>query len=471
MSKSMNWAECNGSSDEEGSVDEQPIARQRKPSEDRSQEPPSQQQQQQHQPHSSSAPSRQQRPRNTNLPDHPPFAAYVSNLNYHVTEDVLGDFFHGGGCNVKDVHIQMSNGKSRGAALVEFRDRESLEKSLGAHDEVLDKRAMHVSVSDKPHRGGGGGNRDRDRGGRGDNDRYARDNRGGDRGGDRRNDRGDRGRDRGGDRGGANNYNRGGDARGADWSRGETRSRGNLPKDSHKTPSTEPGVVASAPAAPPTRKKLDLTPRQAPIDTIGERVTTASSIFGFGKAREEVTPTVAASLTKEVKDLTIDRNKANTDNEATDTSTNNDNKAAADGEEDKKKKEKDHKSPKDSNKKDRNTPRDNRKNEKDHHRGDRRGGTPKSQPSGPDRRAPPHTGATGHGSGGGGGGDAKSKKSKGKPEKSKEKEKHQSEESAEARFLAANEKLQKPVAAVATAPKKVNAFSALMDDDSDSDSN
>ena len=372
----------------------------------------------------------------------------------------------------------MKDGRSRGIAIVEFSDRDSLEKSLGAHETEFEQRSINVGVSDRSSRGGGG---DRNRGGRGDGgDRYSRDGRGGDRGGDRRNDRGGGG----GKGGGGRDYgvSRGGghDNREEGWSRGEARSRGNH-KNSPRgapplpTPSLQPGVVGSSSASstaaassgPPTRKKLELKPRQAPVETIGERVSTsASSIFGDGKAREEVTPTAASSLNKEVKTLTIDSDKANTDNTETPktSAANKNNKTGGD---DEKKKSKDHQKSskdkdKDSNKKDRNTPRGDKKiDNKDRKGGDkdnnssRKGNTPKSQ----ERRTP-----TGGATGATGGGDSKPKRAA-----KAEKEKDTSEETAEARFLAANEKHMKPLAAVVTKPKKVNTFSALMDDDSDSD--
>ena len=60
-----------------------------------------------------------------------PFIAFVGNLAYTAVKDDIENYFHDGGCNVKDVTIQMGdNGRPRNFAFVEFDNRESLIKAL-----------------------------------------------------------------------------------------------------------------------------------------------------------------------------------------------------------------------------------------------------------------------------------------------------------------------------------------------------
>ena len=403
MSK-FDWANDAGSSDDEDSVNEQlqndDIETKNTNNEMVQQEQQEQQQQQ--------APyAKQTRYNNRSIPDRPPFFAYVANLNYVVTRDVLGDFFHNGGCKVKDVRIQLKeDGQSRGSAFVEFDDRASLERALEAHDEKLEGRRMSVSVADKNRR-------DKNKG---------REGKGGDRG-PNRHDRGERREQR-----------RGQDSR-EDWNRNEPRGdRGN------KNASGAPPPPNPSSTEVPTRKKLELKPRQAPLETIGERVA-QSSIFGEGRAREE--NLAISNIRKEVQEVTIESSKV-TDMEVTPKASAS--SEAITGGDDDKKKGKEQKVSKDNNK-ERNT-RDKKKDKE--RKGDKKvAPNPKYQ----DRKN--------------GNGDGKVKKPK--PDKGKEKD--MSEEAARARFIAANEKMQKPVTTAPTKPKVVNTFFALMSDDSDSDSN
>jgi RNA recognition motif-containing protein len=333
-----------------------------------------------------------------------------------VDENKLGDFFHHGGCNVKDVQIPQRDGQSRGFALIEFIDRESLVKALTAHDAELDKRRITVSVSEKTQQRGdrGGGGRDGGRHGRGD------------------------GRE-------------GREDSGPSWSRGEARpgggGRGNA-RDNRSPrggPVTQPGVVGTT--APATRPLVKIQPRQVPLGESRGRVSN-SSIFGEGKPRDEVTPTAASSLSKQVKELSIDSSQANTVTESTNVSAKASEVTGGD-------KKKDQKTPRENIKKERTTPRDrdNKKSDAKRDKGDLRksGNTPKGQ----ERRTPTA-------------GDAKvAKKGKGTD---KDKNEEEDEQVAKARFEAANEKMRKPVVNTTTQPTKTGGFFALMSDD-DSDSN
>ena len=82
--------------------------------------------------------SRQREPRPpttaADVPMQGPFVAFIGNLPFSAVENDIGDYFHNGGCDVKDVMIKMGDdGRPRGMALVEFANRESLVKALSAN--------------------------------------------------------------------------------------------------------------------------------------------------------------------------------------------------------------------------------------------------------------------------------------------------------------------------------------------------
>lgn len=99
-----------------------------------------------------------------------PFFAYVGNLPYNISEREVGEFFVRGDCDVQDVIIKLDDqGRGRGYAHVEFKNRESLLKSFEANGYEIGQRSIKVDyhpVKQKNDRGGrmgGGGDRDRDR--------------------------------------------------------------------------------------------------------------------------------------------------------------------------------------------------------------------------------------------------------------------------------------------------------------------
>lgn len=401
----MNWADDDGSSDEESVEPQETTAPSSVPPEQEDvkrgnnepNEPLSK-------PVNQGAPQGQSRPRNTKVPDRPPYVAYISNLNYNVTRDMLGDFFHGGGCAVTDVKIMtQKDGQSKGCALVNFRDRESLEKALTAHDAVLEKRPLFVNVSEKNN-----------------NMRKPKDYNG-----DSFRDRRDRDRDR--DRAPRNDRDR---------NRNKQDTRDGSQKDRRGAP---PLPSPSSSDAPAVRKKIELKPREKPLETIGERVNN-SKIFGEGRARDELNPP-----TSQVQEMTVkgetNINQANVAKGSDDdvNKKNRDQKSMKDN-----KKDKADKTDKGSSsrafKKD--TSNGSKKNDKDRkgEQGSRKGSSSKTN----DNR----------------------KKGKANGD---DKEKDADEEVARARFVAANEKLQQSSSKSETSkPKKVvNAFSALDDSDSD----
>lgn len=171
----------------------------------------------------------------------PPFLAYVSNLNYVVTEDDIGTFFVGGGCKVKDVTLNRENGKSRGSAIVEFHDEESLLESLSANDYMFKERPIKVEID-------GSQSRSRDDGQR-------------------------------------NSYH----------SRQPADNRHNKQNYSNNNPNEKPRErgAPSADAAPSNpespsstnRPKLELKPRTLPVEKIGEPIAN-SDIFGGAKPND-----------------------------------------------------------------------------------------------------------------------------------------------------------------------------------------
>jgi len=92
---------------------------------------------------------------------------YVGNLSYNTSEDGLRNLFSGFG-NVASVKIifDRETGNSKGFGFVEMStDEEANAAIAGTNGKEIDGRQIRVNEAmDKPQRGGGGG-RDRDRGG------------------------------------------------------------------------------------------------------------------------------------------------------------------------------------------------------------------------------------------------------------------------------------------------------------------
>jgi translation initiation factor 4B len=166
-------------------------------------------------------------PRENNpLPDSPPWKAFLGNLSFDVTEDLIFDFF--GELGVKDIEVvrDQASGRNKGFAYIEFETREGLENCLTCDNEDFYGRRLNADVAQP---------RSNDRGrwgpssGSGPASSFGRSGFG---------DRGDRGGDRYGSR--SDGFN--------DW-----RSSG-------------------ASRAPAQRPKLDLKPRTKPVEEIGKPV-------------------------------------------------------------------------------------------------------------------------------------------------------------------------------------------------------
>ena len=179
----------------------------------------------------------------------PPFVAFVSNLNYIVTEDDIGKFFVGGGCKVKDVTLNKENGKSRGSALVEFHDEDSLTESLTANNFVFKDRPIKVEID-------GSQSRNRDDGQRNDGQR--------------------------------SNYQsrQSSDTR---YSNKQNYNNNHHPNEKPRdrgAPSGENTVdINTESTSSANRPKLELKPRTLPVEKIGEPVAN-SDIFGGAKPND-----------------------------------------------------------------------------------------------------------------------------------------------------------------------------------------
>lgn len=81
------------------------------------------------------------------VPQTPPFTAYVGNLSFNTTAQVLGEFFQSGNCDVTDVVMaEDEGGRPRGFGHVTFADRQSLVRSLEANNVDLDGRSIKVDI-------------------------------------------------------------------------------------------------------------------------------------------------------------------------------------------------------------------------------------------------------------------------------------------------------------------------------------
>jgi hypothetical protein len=235
-------------------------------------------------------PSRPTRPPTSekDVPTKGPFVAYVGNLPFSADENMVGNFFEGGGCGVKDVIIKLGDdGRPRGFANVEFFDRDSLCKALTANGEVMGGRSIRVDVDMKrpPRSDNASGNR---------------------RDGDRDRDGGRRGYREGGDMGGGGRDRDDRPARDEPpepmWNRAAPRREpppppprgsgnrrtGRDDRDRADGPASDAGAAAAAPAPPASRPIIKIQPRTLPVEAVGVLAGAPNqSIFGGGKAHDE----------------------------------------------------------------------------------------------------------------------------------------------------------------------------------------
>jgi RNA recognition motif. (a.k.a. RRM, RBD, or RNP domain) len=286
------WADEGNSSDDESTTPEShnedktvdPYAPEPKEQHQQQQQHQHQQQQQQQQQQQRPERGEAQTGRNSfsEIPMTGPFVAYVGNLPYSITARDVGEFFERGDCDVADVIIKMDEqGRGRGFAHVEFKNRDSLLKSFEANGYEIGQRSIKVDyhpVKQKNDRGGrmgGGGDRDRDRN---DNNREETEvswvraprrepaplppkpesNRPIVRG--NAPDRGDRGNDRGATRGGGGG--------------GGVSNRDRPAREQEQQP-------------PAVRPKIILAPRKVNVEGEEQPVARVSDIFGGGKPHDE----------------------------------------------------------------------------------------------------------------------------------------------------------------------------------------
>ena len=219
------------------------------------------------------------------VPTKGPFIAYVGNLPFSATENMVGNFFEGGGCGVKDVMMKFGeDGRPRGFANVEFFDRESLCKALTANGEVMGGRSIRVDVDMKRPPRNDHASGDRREGGR-----------------DRERDGGRRGY-REGDVGGRDDRPVKDEPEGM-WNRAAARREPPLPPRANKRSGKEErdkadGTISDAataasptatpPAPPATRPMIKIQPRTLPVEAVGLLSSAPNqSIFGGGKAHDE----------------------------------------------------------------------------------------------------------------------------------------------------------------------------------------
>uniref|UniRef100_A0A8W8MZQ2 RRM domain-containing protein n=1 Tax=Magallana gigas TaxID=29159 RepID=A0A8W8MZQ2_MAGGI len=79
------------------------------------------------------------------IPNQPPYTAFIGNLPYEATEDLIENFFK----NLKVVNVRLptDQGRLRGFGYVEFEDRQSLIDALGLNDENMGGRKMRVDLA------------------------------------------------------------------------------------------------------------------------------------------------------------------------------------------------------------------------------------------------------------------------------------------------------------------------------------
>ncbi|KAG9389434.1 RNA recognition motif [Carpediemonas membranifera] len=111
------------------------------------------------------APSSYNRSADNEIPMNGPFKAFVRALPFEWTDDDLFGWFEQQGVEPTDIEmkIDQATGKSRGMAVIEFDDRETLEGAVGLNGRTVNGRAIGIQV-DRPRPGYG----DRRPGGYGD---------------------------------------------------------------------------------------------------------------------------------------------------------------------------------------------------------------------------------------------------------------------------------------------------------------
>lgn len=79
------------------------------------------------------------------IPDKPPYTAYVGNLSYDVDEDALANYFVK--LQVNDVRLVRDQGRMKGYGYVEFGDKQSLVDALGLNGETFLMRKIKVDLA------------------------------------------------------------------------------------------------------------------------------------------------------------------------------------------------------------------------------------------------------------------------------------------------------------------------------------
>ncbi|KAI3638538.1 hypothetical protein MIR68_003036 [Amoeboaphelidium protococcarum] len=93
------------------------------------------------------------------IPDQPPYTAYIGGLPYSATQDSLGAIFTPHVCTNVRIPVDRDSGKVKGFAYVEFTTREGLQYALdkiNSGDLIMDGRKMRADVADAPKREGSG---------------------------------------------------------------------------------------------------------------------------------------------------------------------------------------------------------------------------------------------------------------------------------------------------------------------------
>lgn len=89
------------------------------------------------------------------IPDKPPFTAYVGNLSYDVDEEGLEKFFSN--LKVNEVRLVREAGRMKGYGYVEFGDKQSLVEALGLDGETFLMRKIKVDFATQSSRDKDGG--------------------------------------------------------------------------------------------------------------------------------------------------------------------------------------------------------------------------------------------------------------------------------------------------------------------------
>jgi len=100
----------------------------------------------------SSRPPREQNP----LPDSPPYTAFVGNLDYNISEEILMEFFGELGVKQNGIRIvkDQTNDRSKGFGYVEFETRDGLSKALMSNNMEFRGRRLNVDVENKSQKRG-----------------------------------------------------------------------------------------------------------------------------------------------------------------------------------------------------------------------------------------------------------------------------------------------------------------------------